>query len=233
MSSLVETINESKGLSASASEPASVPKRRGFLIRALRWLLFGIAILFLVYVFRAQLLTQFAKMWIVDEPLQRADVIVVLGGGLSSRPVEAARLYHQGYASQLLVMVSGSGSAETNEDGTPVMIADKQALLRNGVPETAVVTIGQRVSSTYEEAQAVHKWAATSGVKRVIIPSDMFHTRRMHWIFQKTLKPLDVNVMVSSIPAKAYSTSNWWKSEDGLLTFNNEIIKLIYYRLNY
>jgi len=214
------------------TEPEAPAKRpRKLLIRALRWLLVVGLIAALAWIFRAALLTQFAEMWIVDEALQRADAIVVLGGGASSRPAEAARLYHQGYASRLVVMVSGAKPA--GEKPVAPVAADKEALLGQGVPENAVVTLNQRVMSTYDEARAVYAWAATSGVKRVIIPSDMFHTRRMHWIFQKTLRPLHIDVIVSSIPAKAYSTSNWWKSEDGFLTLNNEVVKLIYYRLNY
>jgi uncharacterized SAM-binding protein YcdF (DUF218 family) len=229
MSAGAETLAEVKPVIMTPAETA-VKKPRKFLSRAVRWLLvFGLLIV-LGWVFRATLMKQFAELWIVDERLQRADAIVVLGGGASSRPGEAARLYHQGYASQVVVMVSGT--KPPGEETVPVA-ADKLALVGSAVPESAVVTLDQRVTSTYDEAKAVYAWAATSGVKRVIIPSDMFHTRRMHWIFQKTLRPLNIDVVVTAIPAKSYSTSNWWKSEEGFLTLNNEVVKLIYYRLNY
>jgi uncharacterized SAM-binding protein YcdF (DUF218 family) len=227
MSGTAEIVSEARPVTEGES---SVKRPRRFLVRALRWLLVVGVLAVLAWVFRVALLTQFAEAWIVDEKVQRADAIVVLGGGVSSRPGEAARLYHEGYASRLLVMVSGT--KPPGEEALPVA-PDKEALLGNGVPENAVVTLSERVTSTYDEAKAVYAWAATSGVKRVIIPSDMFHTRRMHWIFQKTLRPLHIDVIVTSIPSKRYSTSNWWKSEDGFLTFNNEVIKLIYYRLNY
>jgi uncharacterized SAM-binding protein YcdF (DUF218 family) len=229
MSAATETLAGARPATIMATE--SVVQRPRKFIRVIRWLSLFALLLVLAWIFRAQLLKQFAEMWIVDERLQRADAIVVLGGGASSRPGEAARLYHQGYASQLLVMVSGA--KPSGEDQVQPVAADKQALLGHGVPETAVVTLGGRVTSTYDEAKAVYAWAATSGVKRIIIPSDMFHTRRMHWIFQKTLRPLHIDVTVTSIPSKAYSTSNWWKSEEGFLTLNNEVIKLIYYRWNY
>ena len=48
--------------------------------------------------FRGQLLRGLANAWIVHDPLSRADAIVVLGGGMQTRPFEAARLYREGYA---------------------------------------------------------------------------------------------------------------------------------------
>src|ERR1039458_2085853 len=58
----------------------------------------------LCFAFRSPLLTGLANAWIVNEPLERADAIVVLGGGLEIRPFEAARLYHEGLAPKVLLM---------------------------------------------------------------------------------------------------------------------------------
>jgi uncharacterized SAM-binding protein YcdF (DUF218 family) len=57
------------------------------------------ALLIVVYVFRASLFARLAYAWIVNDPLAKADVIVVLGGGVETRPFEAAKLYRQGLAS--------------------------------------------------------------------------------------------------------------------------------------
>jgi len=53
---------------------------------------------------RAPLLRGAADAWIVNDPLSRADVIVVLGGGPATRPFEAARLFHLGLAQKILLM---------------------------------------------------------------------------------------------------------------------------------
>jgi len=62
------------------------------------------ALLIACYIFRAPLLRGAASAWIVNEPLTKADVIVVLGGGPETRPFEAAKLYHQEVASRIMVM---------------------------------------------------------------------------------------------------------------------------------
>ena len=58
------------------------------------------AVLLTAWLFRTPILRGAAHAWIVNQPIARADAIVVLGGGLDTRPAEAARLYHLGLAPQ-------------------------------------------------------------------------------------------------------------------------------------
>ncbi len=76
---------------------------RKFLKRLLVTLLALCALLAIGYVFRASLLRGAAGVWIVNEPLSKADAIVVLGGGVATRPFAAARLFHQGLAPKILL----------------------------------------------------------------------------------------------------------------------------------
>jgi hypothetical protein len=47
----------------------------------------------LAWHFRAPLLEKIANAWIVPDPLSYSYAIVVVGGGIQTRPFEAARLY--------------------------------------------------------------------------------------------------------------------------------------------
>ena len=51
-------------------------------------------LLAVAFVFRAPLLRGLADVWIATEPMVEADAIVILGGGLETRPFEAAKLAH-------------------------------------------------------------------------------------------------------------------------------------------
>src|ERR1035441_3007007 len=59
----------------------------------------GLVVLLAVFcfVFRSPILRSAANAWIVNDPLQHADAIVLLGGGLETRPFAAARLYSGGH----------------------------------------------------------------------------------------------------------------------------------------
>jgi uncharacterized SAM-binding protein YcdF (DUF218 family) len=104
------------------------------------------------------------------------------------------------------------------------------AVLRKlGVPAAAIVPFGGAVRNTREEAQALRKWLEQHPIRRLIIPTDPFHTRRVRYIFERELGGLPVHVRVMSIPNTRYDPLQWWKSEEGTLHFQNEFIKLLYY----
>src|SRR5262245_22024760 len=75
--------------------------------RRLRWslmlivLLAGIAAS--VWLKRAVVLQGAADLWVVSDPITRADAAVVLGGGADLRPFVAADLYAKGIVHKVLV----------------------------------------------------------------------------------------------------------------------------------
>ena len=204
-----------------------------FLKRLALTLLALCVLLVVAYFFRVPLLRGAANHWIVNDPLAKADVIVVLGGGLETRPLEAARLYHQGLAPKILLM--NPKPAPTEELGLTAAEVEtaRQVLLKKDVPASAIALTGDKVSSTYEESVAVRNWARTNGVKRVIIPTDIFHTRRVRWLFGKQLGPSGIQVEVEAVPAREYTAADWWQHEQGVVAFQNEVLKWAYYRLKY
>jgi len=183
--------------------------------------------------FRAPLLRNIAQAYIVaDEPIS-ADAIVVLGGGLETRPFAAAQLFHQSWAKRILVMdVQASPTCELGVTPTEAE-QTRQVLDRQGVAATNVVTVGQAVASTYDEAVATRLWTATNAVRVLLIPTDLFHTRRVRWLFQRQFAGTDVIIKVIAVPPRHYTATNWWQHESGLIAFQNEIIKSVYYRWKY
>jgi uncharacterized SAM-binding protein YcdF (DUF218 family) len=202
--------------------------------RRLLWLA-GFCFLFsaFCFVFRAPLLTGLATAWVINEPLHKADAIVILGGDLDSRPFGAAVLYKQGLAPRIIHLdvkfepenLLGLGQSEPE--------LTRQILVKNGVPESALTLIGHRVTNTWEEAEALRNWMQTNAVRNVIVATDLFHTRRARWLFKKELAPLHAQVQMASVVNPHYAISNWWQSEIGLVSFQNEWIKLPYYWLKY
>ncbi len=186
-----------------------------------------------LYWFRAPLLQGVATAWIVDDPLTNADVIVVLGGGPSTRPFEAARLYHQRLAPRILVMQPRADSA--TELGLTKRESEllKQILVRQEVPEAAVLIAADEVMNTYEEALAIRNWVATNRVQSAIVVTDAFHARRVRWVFRKQLRKSGVRVLVRALPVREYTSENWWQREQGVSSLQSEVLKYAYYRLKY
>jgi len=180
---------------------------------------------------RASLLAGAARLWIVDDAVAQADVIAVLGGGAQFRTFAAARLYHAGVAPRIAFMDVGLGPeerarGETVSGETRLLRA---VLLQERVPEENIVLVGRGETSTAEEARSLRDWAVKAGVKRLLIPTDYFHTRRVSWYFRKVFAGTGIETRVQAVPMGGYSPADWWRHEDGVITFQNEVIKTALY----
>jgi uncharacterized SAM-binding protein YcdF (DUF218 family) len=197
------------------------------------FLILGCVLLLVGYVFRAPLLTGLADAWVINDPVTKADAIVIPGGGLENRPFAAAKLFRDGVAPQILYMNVRLSPAEEMGITPPERELTRRILLSNGVPETAMTMIGTNVASTYDESRAVRAWVEMTGAKSILIPTDPFHTRRVRWIFRKELRGTETAIHVVPVNPVRYRADNWWRHEEGVTAFQNEIIKYIYYRVEY
>ena len=185
------------------------------------------------WLFRVSLLQGAARLWIIsDEPVQ-ADAIVILGGGINTRPAAAAQLYHAGWSKQVLLM-----QPERSTIVKLGLVMDYGTITRKileveNVPESAIVVIEPEVTSTVEEAEALNDWVKQHQAKRLLIVTDIFHTRRARWILNRKLKETGVELRMMATPLLYYDSSNWWQDEDGLIDFQNEIIKFAVYKWRY
>jgi len=220
----------------SAAPPASNPVVRRWRPRlrtVVLWSCGLIVLLSALCYLRSPILTGLATAWIINEPLTKADAIVILGGGLETRPFEAARLYHNGFAPKILLMDAKLSPTTKLGLTLPEKDLTRQILRKQAVPDSDCLTIGNRVASTHDEALAVRAWLATNQASRIIIPTDLFHTRRVRWLFRKELKGTGASALVVVAPTPQYQSTNWWKHEEGLIAFQNEVIKSAYYHLKY
>ena len=189
----------------------------------------------LAYLFHRPLLTGAASWWVVSDPPAAAAAIVVLGGGPDSRPFAAAKLYKEGYAPKILlpkVKPSPTELLGLRRNDTDLA---REVLLHEGVPDSAIELIGADVTSTFDETGAVLSWLkshAGDAKISVIIPTETFFTRRTKWIFTKKLQGVATPV-VTAISAGSYTPDDWWHHEEGLIDFQNEVIKLLYYHIKY
>ena len=186
-----------------------------------------------LYLFRAPLLVGLAKAWIVDDAPTHADIIVVLGGGMETRPFEAARLYREGYAPKVLLVKPGSVStAKLGLAASETEVARK-VLLNQGVREADIAFTDDDLTNTYEESIAIRDWAQRNHVKNMIIVTDVFHTRRVRWLLRKQFKATGIQVLVRAVPVREYTIEDWWRHKQGIVAFQSEVLKHIYYRAKY
>jgi hypothetical protein len=189
-------------------------------------------LLALVWLEREPLLRGAADLWSVSDEVTPADAVAVLGGGLDVRPFAAAALYKQGLVRKVLISRVADGQAAEINAILGHTEANRQVLLRLGVPASAIETFGTANKSSYDEAIALRNWAEHHRASAIIIPAEIFTARRVRWILQQVLRPT-VRVEVPIYRQAEYTATNWWKSNEGIVAFQNEILKYIFYRLKY
>ena len=187
----------------------------------------------LAWQIREPILQRIGAWWVISDDLTHADAIAVLGGSIDVRPFAAADLYQRGFASKILVANVRMGRADSLGFVPSNTQLNRDVLLKLGIPATAIVTFGKSVSSTHDEAEALREWALESQAKRIIIPTDLFAARRVQWVFDRELTPIGVHVIVHAFPPPEYTLADWWHSRYGLIDFQNEVLKYLYYRAEY
>jgi uncharacterized SAM-binding protein YcdF (DUF218 family) len=187
----------------------------------------------LAWLEREPILRHIGAWWVISDDLAPADAVVVLGGDLDVRPFAAAEIYKHGLAGTILVSNVQLGKAERLGFIPSHTELNRDILLKLGVPIAAIVAFGDNLSSTQQEAAAVRQWAEQSQAKRIIVPTELFTARRTRWIFDRELAPIGVQVIVYALPAVQYTLADWWRHHDGLVDFNNEVLKYLYYRVQY
>ena len=211
---------------------SNMPRQRRFVGRL------GVAIFLLVavgvgiWLQRASLLRGVAELWIISDQVTPADAVAVLGGDLDTRPFVAADLYKRGLVPRVLVSQVKEGRASTLGLIPGHSELNRMVLLKLGVPDAAIAMFGEANGSTKDEAVALRDWADGHDISRIIVPTECFSARRVRWIFDREFAGTSVRLEIPTFGAD-YTCTEWWKSEAGMIAFQNEVMKYLYYRLKY
>jgi uncharacterized SAM-binding protein YcdF (DUF218 family) len=203
------------------------------LLRSMVALLAVIAVLTVAAWFaRERLLRSAADLWIVSDQLLPADAVAVFGGGLDNRPFVAGAYYRQGLVKKVLLANLGASRAERLGVLMSHVEANRQVLLKLGVADADIESFGTELSNTRDEALALRDWAARTGARSIIVPTEIFSARRVRWTLRQVFTD-GVTIRVAALEPTGYRRDNWWREAGGLIGFQNEVIKYLYYRIKY
>lgn len=84
-------------------------------------------------------------------------------------------------------------------------------LMADGVARQRIVTLPQRVSNTRDEAAVARAESERRGIRRLLVVTSPYHTRRAWRIFQRTFAGSSVAVgIVPSMPPSPARPDRWW-----------------------
>jgi uncharacterized SAM-binding protein YcdF (DUF218 family) len=205
---------------------------RYFFSRQKLWLT-GILVTLLILIVFA--IFRMSAFLVLEKDLQPAGAIVILMASTPEREMEAADIYHQGYAPMILIVDFSTHNHNLPDSlnrniprgkGNVISVLDQL-----NVPVECIHIIPGLVSSTRGEAVAVRDYLQTrSDIDAIILVSSPYHMRRATLLFRRELNKLDHEVAVIPRPSKysTFNTSGSWfrKRETGILVMV-EYLKII------
>jgi uncharacterized SAM-binding protein YcdF (DUF218 family) len=187
------------------------PKLRRWLIRA--------GILIVPVVAGAVVFLNIGQWLIVQDPLAHADAIVVLSGRLPERALEAARLYHAGYAEQVWISQPTSPAEELKTMKIFYLGEDfynEKVLIAQGIPVDAIHVLEEPTANTEEEVREISQVLRRNNFHNVIVVTSKPHTRRVRTIWHK-LVGSGPQVIVRFTNDDPFDGAHWWHhTRDGL-----------------
>jgi uncharacterized SAM-binding protein YcdF (DUF218 family) len=173
-------------------------------------------LMFVTWTGRQWLLRWAGDRWIISDPLGEVDAVAVFGGGLPDRPFAAAQYYREGLVTKILIDEPDS----------------EAVLLKLGTPGNAIEAFGHALRNTHEEALALRAWMEQHNLHSIIVPTEIFSTRRVRWTLCRAL-PAGFQIRVIALDTPDYRRNDWSQRTQGVTAFKNEVVKYIYYRLRY
>ena len=192
-------------------------------------LLVGIVLVGFAY---APILREIASFLTIEDSLKPAAAIVALGGKIPFREMEAARLYHAGWA-PLLVVVRGLRREEQKalrELGMAVSEGwevSREVLIRQGVPPSAILVPKEEAGGTLEELQTVVRALRPKNAP-VILVTSKYHTRRTRLTWHYVTEGRSRGI-VRAAGQDPFDPSRWWRERRFSLSVVREYLGLINY----
>ena len=156
---------------------------------------------------------------------EKADLIILLGGGTGSRTQAAADMYTHGYASRIVLTGLENGYPATR----PVYLEWRARYLVDvGVPESALI-FDRASSNTWQEAVSTLRLMQRMGMNRVMVVSDPPHMRRLSWVWNRVFTGTGLHYRLIASPMPGWDAGHWWRDEKSAQFVLMELIKLGYY----
>lgn len=182
-----------------------------------------------VFLFGERILAFTGNFLVIEDKLQRADVIHVIAGP-DERTDYAIQLYQQGYGKKIF-FTGGWCPFHQIYHGQH----GRERAMQRGVPLKAIIVDESPVASTYSEAIRLKGFIDGSSecVLSVIVVSDPYHMRRVRWTYRQVLGDR-IHLCMAPVPFKFSSCKrHWWVDRGSRKIVEDEYAKILYYYARY
>jgi uncharacterized SAM-binding protein YcdF (DUF218 family) len=176
--------------------------------------------------------------WLVrPDDLQHARAIVVLSGNIPYRAMEAAKIFHEGWAPEVWLLRDQPDDADLNFARLGIVHPseqdyDQQVLERLGVPKESIRILEPPTTNTVSEIYLIIDELRKQNADKVIVVTSPFHTRRskLIWCHVAGDRPEVIMRLASEEPT---DPDHWWRATQDIQDVTHEVLGLIDARLDF
>jgi uncharacterized SAM-binding protein YcdF (DUF218 family) len=166
---------------------------------------------------------------VVEDPLRKATAIAVMSGRMPDRALEAARIYQQGYAPRVWLTHSrepGARLAKLSVHYVGEEEYDKQLLVHEGVPESAIEVLDPPIMNTADEMNSIGTALAKEKGGTVVLVTSKVHTRRVRALWKRLGAPYGPSI-VRGVSDDKFDPAHWWRTTRDALDVVREVLGLL------
>jgi uncharacterized SAM-binding protein YcdF (DUF218 family) len=168
--------------------------------------------------------------WLVrEDSLQQATAIAILSGNIPTRALEAAALYHAGYAKEIWLTHPNAHADALKQLGINYPSEDDfnaRVLHRAGVPAKAIRILDTPIVNTAEELDVISTSLKSRGGERVIIVTNKSHTRRVHILWTEYFASRG-QAIVHGLPDDEFVANRWWRDPSSMTQVTHEVLGIM------
>jgi len=196
-------------------------------------LLWLILFFIFLYSYRHTFLNGFGYFLAAADDPQPTEALFVLGGNPLERGT-AAVTYHQHYPDAALFTTGGHYPSQVEAFGYHITEAEltKKCMVNNGIDSTLITPLGH-AHSTFDESNEILALCKEHGYKKIGLLSSIYHLRRLRMTFQERFQKEGIQVVFIGADTENVRPDQWYKNEEGLITYFGEYIKVVYYLFKY
>ncbi|MBL4656005.1 MAG: hypothetical protein JKY33_09305 [Bacteroidia bacterium] len=191
-------------------------------------LIYIIVIVLSVYLFKVPILKGLGSYLVVEDEIERADLIWLVDYDLEK--IES--LYKEGLG-QKIIILGNTSLLDLRALGIEYSSADtfKQSLIRKGIPENKIVLI-KDPKGIREYVDSIVAYCDRYDLHKVLAPIEIYKTKNIDDLVRDKFEQHGIKLMILPTNPISFNFDIWWEQEQGLIEIYGEYMKILYRSLN-